>query len=71
MVGLDAKGLDGGVVDLQAGDEGGLQRVRGEELRLSLAALVAAEAVPPPGAVAIDLGAGVLLDGDVGARDGD
>lgn len=71
MVGLDAEGLDGGVVDLQAGDEGGLQLVRGEELGLGLAARVAAEAVPPPGAVAVDLGAGALLDGDVGAGYGD
>lgn len=70
MVGLDAEGLDWGIVDLQAGDEGGLQRVRGEELGLDLSALVAAEAVPPAGAVAVDLGAGVLLDGDVGAGDG-
>jgi hypothetical protein len=70
VVGLDAEALDGGVVDLQTDDVGLVQLVGGEELGLLLAA-VASLAVPPTSTSAVNLGTGVLLDGDAGTGHGD
>jgi hypothetical protein len=70
VVGLDAEALNRGVVHLEPSDVGLVQLVRVEELGLGLAA-VATLGVPPAGAVAVDLGAGLLLDGDGGSGDRD
>ena len=70
VVSQNAEALDRGVVDLQAGDAGLVELVSLEELGLGLAT-VATLAVPPASTVAVDLGTGGLLDGDVGTGHGD
>lgn len=53
VVGLHAESLDGGVLDVQAGDGRVLQLVGVEELGLVLAA-VGSLGVPPSGSVTVD-----------------
>ena len=62
VVGLHTETLDGGVLDVQAGDGRVLQLVGVEELGLRLAA-VGSLAVPPSGSVTVDDMA--LLAGDL------
>lgn len=70
VVGLDAKALHGGVVDLQALDGGLVELVCLEELGLGLST-VAALAIPPTSTIAVDLSTGRLFHGDVGSGHGD
>lgn len=65
---IDGHGLDGSVLDVQVGDGRAGQVVGVEELGLGLAA-VAALAVPPPGAVGVEVRARGALDRDLLALD--
>lgn len=67
---VDGESLDGGVQDVQALDVGALEAVGVEELGLGLAA-VAALAVPPAGALAVNGVSGGTVDLDVAAGEGD
>lgn len=69
VVGLDAEAMDGGVVDLQAGDVRLVQLVGREELGLLLAT-VASLAVPPTSTITVNLSTRVLLDGNTGSGRG-
>jgi hypothetical protein len=66
IIGLDAEGLHGGVLDRQTRDRRVVQRVGVEELGLGLAT-IGAFPVPPAGTVRVDDGAVGSLDGDVGS----
>jgi hypothetical protein len=67
---IDAENLHRGVLDVDARDGRGDQVVRVEELGLGFAT-IGALAVPPAGAVAVEVGARAGGDGDVGSGDGD
>ena len=69
VVRLDAEALDGGVIDLEAGDGRGVQLVGREELGLGLST-IAPLSIPPAGSVSVNLGTGFLLDLDVGSGHG-